>query len=464
MSELWQHTATELTARVRSGEVSAEEVTASTLGRLKAVNPAVNAVVTEMPEQALTSAREVDKKIARGEDPGLLAGVPVTIKVNADQIGFANTNGLKLLKDNVVHVDNPVVANLKKAGAVIIGRTNTPAFSMRWFTRNSIHGHTLNPHNPEITPGGSSGGAAAAVAAGIGAIGHGSDIAGSIRYPAYACGIHGIRPSLGRVPNVNLSAPDRHIGAQITAVAGPLARSIADLRVGLAAMASRDVRDPWWMPAPLDGGDFARTVALCIRPEGLDTCDAIAATLIDAADKLTEAGWTVEEVDCPPLREPCHLQILLWMSELQRTGTDIIAREADPDAMFVFDEFQRRWPASDINGFLDLLQSRSTYTRQWLEFLERYSVALLPVSAELPFDDNRDVRSSEDFAAIIEAQLSQIGLPLLGLPAIAVATGVVDRTPLGVQMVASRFREDILFNAAAEIEQRNPPVAVAQPG
>ena len=137
-----------------------------------------------------------------------------------------------------------MISNLEKSGAIIIGRTNTPAFSLRWFTRNTLHGHTLNPINKNITPGGSSGGAAAAVAAGIGSIGHGTDIAGSIRYPAYACGVHGLRPSLGRVPAHNFSGPDRFIGGQLMAVSGPIARSIEDLKVSFNAMSRPDSFDP----------------------------------------------------------------------------------------------------------------------------------------------------------------------------------------------------------------------------
>ena len=212
----------EMCIRDRSRSVSATEITQSVLDRLAQVNPSINAVITEMPDEALEMASRVDKQLAKGESPGALAGIPVTIKTNVDQIGHCNTNGLQLHKDNLTSQDNPVVANLRKAGAIFVGRTNTPAFSMRWFTRNSLHGHTRNPVNPSITPGGSSGGAAASVAAGIGAIALGSDIAGSIRYPAYACGVHGIRPSLGRVPSINPGAPDRHIGAQITAVQGPV--------------------------------------------------------------------------------------------------------------------------------------------------------------------------------------------------------------------------------------------------
>ena len=135
--------------------------------------------------------------------------------------------------------DNPVVANLRRAGAVILGRTNTPAFSLRWFTRNALHGHTKNPRDPAITPGGSSGGAAAAVAAGIGAIGHGTDIGGSVRYPAYACGMHGLRPTLGRIPAWNASGAGTPYRRAAHGGHGPIARTIADLRLALRGDGAR---------------------------------------------------------------------------------------------------------------------------------------------------------------------------------------------------------------------------------
>ena len=208
MSDLWRLSAVELAALVRKREVSAVQAAQSALQRLDAVNPAINAVVDHRPEDVLAQAAEVDAAISRGEDPGLLAGVPVTVKVNVDQAGFATTNGVRLQKDLIAERNSPVVDNLRRAGAVILGRTNTPAFSLRWFTGNVLHGDTRNPRNPALTPGGSSGGAASAVAAGIGHLAHGTDIAGSIRYPAYACGVHGLRPSLGRVAAYNASLPD----------------------------------------------------------------------------------------------------------------------------------------------------------------------------------------------------------------------------------------------------------------
>ena len=206
MQDLWRLSAADLAALIRSKKVSAKEAATAALARLDAVNPKINAVVDHRPDDVLAQAAAVDAAIARGEDAGPLAGVPVTVKVNIDQQGFATTNGLKLQRDAIAKSNSPVIDNLRKAGAVILGRTNCPAFSYRWFTTNLIHGDTKNPRDPGITPGGSSGGAGAAVAAGIGHIAHGTDIAGSIRYPAYACGVHGLRPTLGRIAGVQCGA------------------------------------------------------------------------------------------------------------------------------------------------------------------------------------------------------------------------------------------------------------------
>jgi amidase len=251
MQDLWRLPAADLASLIKSRKISAKEAAAAALARLDAVNPAINAVVDHRPEDVLKQAAAVDAAIARGEDLGPLAGVPVTVKVNIDQQGFATTNGLKLQRDAIATSNSPVIDNLKKSGAVILGRTNCPAFSYRWFTTNLIHGDTKNPRDPGLTPGGSSGGAGAAVAAGIGHIAHGTDIAGSIRYPAYACGVHGLRPTMGRIAAFNPGLPERTIGPQISAVSGPLARTIGDLRIALAAMSGKDFRDPWWVPAPL---------------------------------------------------------------------------------------------------------------------------------------------------------------------------------------------------------------------
>jgi amidase len=173
---------------IRRRDVSCREVVTAALARLDAVNPRINAVVRPLHETALAEAAAADQALARGAAVGPLHGVPITTKVNVDQTGCPTDNGVVAFKDLVATRDNPVVANLRRAGAIVIGRTNAPAFSMRWFTDNALHGATLNPWDPARTPGGSSGGAAAATATGIGAIGHGNDIAGSVRYPPTAAG------------------------------------------------------------------------------------------------------------------------------------------------------------------------------------------------------------------------------------------------------------------------------------
>lgn len=461
---LWSLNATALASHIRARGISAMEATRAALARLAAVNPRINAVIAEFPEAALAAAAAVDAALAQGIDPGPLAGVPVTVKVNIDQKGHATTNGLRIQQDLVAEQDSPVVANLRRAGAIIIGRTNTPAFSLRWFTRNSLHGHTRNPRDPSITPGGSSGGAAAAVTAGIGAIAHGTDIGGSIRYPAYACGVHGLRPTIGRIAAWNPSGPERAIGAQLMAVSGPIARTIGDLRLGLAAMAQPDARDPWWTPAPLVGPPLLRRAALCVAPEGMPVQPAVAEALRDAARRLERAGWMVEEVEnTPPLAEPARLQALLWLAETRRGLNAAIARENDPDANAVYAFMERLCPEPDLFAFQDALTRRATLLREWTLFLERFPVVLMPASGELPFRDNSDAESFEAFGRIMAAQLPQVGLPLLGLPGLTVSTGLVGTVPVGVQLVGPRYREDVLLAAGEAIEAGGTPPAPIDP-
>lgn len=463
MAELWDLSASEIAQQVRSGELSAVEVTKAHLDRLTDVNPRLNAVVQEFPHEALSEAQAVDRKIAQGEDPGPLCGVPVTTKVNVDQKGQATTNGLKLQKDLVAESDNPVVANLRKAGAVIVGRTNTPAFSLRWFTKNDLHGQTLNPRDASITPGGSSGGAAAAVASGICAVAHGTDIAGSVRYPAYACGLHGLRPSLGRVPAFNHSGADRFIGAQLMAVSGPIARTIDDIRLSLLAMMAPDPDDPWFTPSPLDQGPFEKRAAIAVAPDRMATTAPVVAALEDAADRLRAAGWQVDPVACPPMQAAADINATLWMAETQRTAVKMIEKEGDADAQFVFRRMSDHCGQVDLDGLMTALQERATLIRQWEQFLRRYPVLLCPVSGELPFPQQLDVQSEADFERVYAAQLTQRGLPTLGLPGLTVATGQVGTVPNGVQLIAGRFREDILLAAGADIEAAGPKPTVTTP-
>ncbi|MBR1276736.1 amidase family protein [Bradyrhizobium sp. AUGA SZCCT0283] len=461
MQDLWRLSAAEIASLIRSKKVSAKEAATAALARLDAVNPKINAVVDHRPEDVLAQASAVDAAIGRGEDAGSLGGVPVTVKVNIDQEGFATTNGLKLQRDAIAKSNSPVIDNLRKSGAVILGRTNCPAFSYRWFTTNLIHGDTRNPRDPGITPGGSSGGAGAAVAAGIGHIAHGTDIAGSIRYPAYACGVHGLRPTMGRIAAFNAALPERPIGPQISAVSGPLARTIGDIRIALAAMSAKDYRDPWWVPAPLEGPAMPKRVAMCLNPDGLDPVPEVKAAVADAGKRLARAGWIVEEIaNTPPLREAADLQTKLWLGDGYEAQLEAAEREGDPGALACLRGNRAKVHPFDLSK---TLTRRATLTREWLAFFENYAVLLMPVSGELPFPDQLDRKDEASFARVWHAQLPQIAIPFMGLPGLTVSTGLVGRVPVGVQLVSGRYREDLCLAAGEAIEAGGTPSAAIDP-
>lgn len=434
--------ARELAFRVRNGLLDAQAITAASLARVARTNSTINAIVDDCGEEALAAARAIDRRVAAGETPGLLAGVPVTIKVITDQKGRATTNGTMLAKDLVAERDAPFVAKMRGADALIVGRTNTPAFSYRWFTSNRVHGTTLNPHDPALTPGGSSGGAAASVAAGYALIAHGTDIAGSIRYPAYACGVHGLRPTPGRIPAYNASGPERGIGAQLMSVSGPIARRVDDLRLGLEAMSGYDPDDPVSVPAPLVGPPLPRRVALARTLEGAPVDPRIVADLDRAAAVLKRAGFTVETPALPPMREAMELQIDLWFSDQFDALMALAEREGDLGALTALRRNAGRAKTFDLARFSEVLRRRATLAREWRRFLADYPLVLMPVSAELAFARDEDLSSEAALERIWEAQIAQIALPLVGLPAMSLATGLDGGIPSGIQLVAPPWRED----------------------
>ena len=302
------------------------------------------------------------------------------------------------------------------------------------------------------------------MAAGIGHVAHGTDIGGSIRYPAYACGVHGLRPTLGRVPAFNASGPERGIGPQLMAVSGPIGRTIADLRLGLAAMAAPDMRDPWWVPAPLEGPPRPRHAALCLRPGGLAIVPEVEAALLDAARRLEAAGWTVEQVkDTPSLQEATDLQVRLWLGDGFPAMMDAAEREGDAGALAVLGAMRETAAAMLPDVVAQALVRRATLTREWLAFLERYPVVVVPVSAELPFPDGLDLQGDAACRRVWAAQLAQTGLPLMGLPGLTVSTGMVGTTPVGVQVIAGRYREDLCLLAGEAIEAGGVPPSPIDP-
>lgn len=456
METLWRWSAVETAAAIRAKRVSCVEAVEAAVARMRATNPRVNAVTFDLADQALAEARRADAVVASGVALGPLHGVPVTIKENIDQKGLPNPNGVKAYEGVIAPDDSPVVAAMRGAGAIVIGRTNTPEFSLRFFTDNPLRGLTRNPWHDGITPGGSSGGAAAAVALGMGAIAHGNDLGGSLRYPAYCCGVATIRPSLGRVPAFNPSATgERPPTFQLMSVQGPIAREVRDVRLALEVMARPDPRDPWHTPAPPDGPRLAPPirVALTTAPIGLAPHPAIKDALDAAARHLADAGYAVEPVDPPHVAEIAQLWRSLLLADARLLVEPAMREKGSRDINAVYDSYRACARELDLAGYVGGLARRAGLLRAWSEFMARYPLVLAPVSQVPPYPQGEDLKGPERMARLLDEQTMLYGVNLLGLPSAAVPTGLHDGVPVGVQVIGPRFREDLCLDAAEAIER-----------
>jgi amidase len=455
---LWQWGAVELAQATRAGLVGCVEVTRSVLGRIAEVNGHLNAITLELSEAALQRAAELDADLVAGEPLGPLHGVPVTIKDNVDVRGQRTPNGLTGQAGLIAPDDSPVTANLRAAGAVLVGRTNTPEVSMRPTTNNPLYGLTRNPWADEISAGGSSGGAGAAVAAGMGALGHGNDIGGSVRIPALHCGVPGIKPTQGRVPAYLPSAAvERSTVAALMSVQGVLARSVADVRVGLAAMSARDPRDPWWVPAPLEGPPVPSRAAVLRAVQGEVTDPGVLAAVDRAAAALAGAGYQVVEVgegDTPGLAEVGRLAFRLMVAELNHQVLPVLRRWGSEQMVHYWQVVgSLAEPYRSVEEYIDDLARRTTLIRRWLLFLEEHPVLVVPELLCPLLTVDEDVRSDQDTLRIWRALLPSIAINLLGLPSALAPTGLDGGLPTGVQLVASRYREDVALTAAVAVEE-----------
>jgi amidase len=471
-AELWKWDAVDLAAAIRQGQVSSREAASACLARLDAVNPAINAVVSVLGEAALAAAEDCDRLRRRGGAMGPLHGVPVTIKDNVDQAGLPRVDGVVAFKDQLVWEDSAVVANWRRAGAVIIGRTNTPAFSSRWDTDNDVFGRTFNPWARRRTAGGSSGGAAAALACGIGPLAHGNDLGGSIRYPAFCCGVAGIRPSMGRVPSCNPSIPQESPAtAQLIAVNGLLARRVRDLRLGLWPLSAGDPRDPNWVPAPLAGPpvELPIGVALVTAAPGLDVHPAIAAAVRRAGAALEAAGYAVEEAAPPSIEAAAALWARLGAAETRSFAWPMMEKLADAGVKRVNSLFIEASPPLDLPGYQRAIAEVRAHRRAWSLFAERYPIVVGPNSGDLAFEIGFDTIDLETTHRLLRLQALMVAVNLLGLPAVAVPTGTVPADgaprglPVGVQVIAGRFREDLALDAAEVIERHLGPATPIDP-
>jgi amidase len=464
---LWQWDAVELATAIRTRKISSREAVQSVLQRLDAVNPALNAVTVLLADQALVTADRADAALKRGEVLGPLHGVPVTVKENIDQADQATANGVVAFKDLIAKVDSPPVANWRRAGVVIVGRTNTPPFSLRWHTDNELRGRTYNPWTRTRTPGGSSGGAAAAVAAGVAPLAHGNDLGGSIRYPAYCCGVAGIRPTLGRVPAYNATTTDeRPIGHQLMSVQGPLARRVADVRLGLGAMAGRDPRDPWWAGVPLEGPALARPirVALVVDPSHQGVHRAVAGAVRAAGLALAEAGYAVDEVEPPSVEAAAATWATIVLNEMRHMTLPYIQKYGGEDLNRCTDLLLSGVADVDVDAYMRALAERTRHVREWMTFMERYALVVGPVSTEPPFEVGFDTTTAARANQVFAAQRLLVAVNLLGLPAVAVPSGLAGGLPLGVQVIGPRLGEAAVlaaghaFQCATDWHRRRPPL------
>ncbi|MEO1027249.1 MAG: amidase family protein [Pseudomonadota bacterium] len=460
-SELWQWSVSDIAAATIDGSVSASEVTEAALVRMDAVNPCLNAVVDSSAETARAEAEALD---ARSGPKGPLHGVPVTIKINVDQKGYATSNGVTAFKDIMAHEDAPIVRNLRAAGAVIIGRTNTPEFSFRADTNNPLFGRTHNPWGSHVSAGGSSGGAGAAVMAGVGALAHGNDIGGSLRFPASANGAVTLKPGLGRVPAYNPSqTKERGLMAQNMSVQGLIARSASDLQLSMPSMIAADPRDPFHVPLPWRGDTPVHPIKVAVSRDdfGFGLHPEVATAIDKAASALSDAGYAVEEREPPLAKEAGEFGYRTLLGEVKELMGSDIQEHGSPLIRDLFEEYFRQFPPFEGTQLLSSYAQRTHYAREWGRFLEEYPLLLTPFLLKPFFKPGRDEEGVEGVRDVLGQSHWSFIMSFTGLPAGNLPTHIAEMPggplPIGVQIVGRRWREDQIVDAMQAIEARIPP-------
>jgi amidase len=467
-SALWRKTATDLAASIRRREVSAVEVMDAHLARIEQVNPLVNAIVTLDADGARRAAAEADRALAAGVTPGLLHGLPIAVKDLEDTAGMRTTYGSSIFRDHVPEEDTLLVARLRRAGAIVIGKTNTPEFGAGSQTFNVVFGATRNPYDPSRTPGGSSGGAAAAVASGMLPLADGSDLGASVRNPASFCNVVGLRPSPGRIPDIGSRRPWDPLG-----VLGPLARTVADATLLLRALSGPDPRAPLSLQDPPD--TFG--IELASDPAGL------------------RIAWSRNLGDLPVAPE-----VTAVLEEHRGTleAMGCIVEDVEPDLSGADEAFETLRAVGYAQSFGGLLESHGDQLKETLAWntrlgmsltgeqiaraltlqaaafhgmrllLERFDALALPVSQVAPFPlDEEWVREIAGTAmgSYIEWMRSCSRISATAHPAISIPAGFTpDGLPVGLQLVGRHRGELALLRLAAAFEQatktgeRRPPL------
>lgn len=458
MGELIWLTAVEIAAMIRRRDVSAVEVLNAHLEQIDKVNPTLNAIVTYLPDQALETARDADKKLLRGEDPGVLHGLPIAHKDLVETAGIRTTKGSLVFKDYVPDSDDLIVSRLKQAGCITLGKTNVPEFGAGSHTFNPVFGATRNPYDISKTCGGSSGGAAVALAAGMIPIADGGDLGGSLRNPASFCNVVGFRPSPGRVP----SYPKSNAWATLSVV-GPMGRTVQDVALMLQAIAGYDSRAPISLhePASLFAQNLERDfseVKIAWSPDlGRLPVDSRVLETIEAnLPVFSDLGCILEQAH-PDFSDAYDIfqTLRAWNFELSF---------AEHFAEFGEENFKEtiRWNAAKGRSLSAGQISRTEVKRTELyhrvrEFLESYEFLLLPTAQAPPFPIEWEYPQRINDAPMetyIDWMMSCAFITVTGLPAISVPCGFTeDGLPVGLQIVGRPHADFAVLQLAFAFQQ-----------
>jgi amidase len=453
VDDLWRKSALSLAQLIRAGDVSSREVAESHLARIDEVNSEVNAVVEVRPDEVLAEADRADATLRSSDALGTLHGVPFTVKTNVDVAGYATTRGSRALVDLVATVDAPVVEKMRRAGAVVLARTNMPDLGLRLNTESSLYGATHNPWRHGYTAGGSSGGAAAALATGMGPIALGNDIGGSLRNPAFCCGIASIKPSRGRVAAQDTSAIyEATLSEQLMLVEGVMARQVGDVRRGLEVVMGSHRADPQSVDVPLHGPPVSKRVALVPEPFGGETDAQIADGVRRAGQALADAGYEVDEVEPPFLFDVYFAWAELMSTTLAVTMANDLGLIGEGGLRFL-ELTDAGFPRATPESTTLLHQNRFRLARAWREFFTTYPLIVGPTWTLSPFPLGFDITDAESALKVVEMARFVLPANLLGLPAACVPVGFASELPTGVQIIGDLFRDDLCLNAAEAIEQ-----------
>ena len=442
--------------RIRAGAISSEDLVRLYLERIEEVNPTIRAVVA-LADDALEQARQADLELARGHSRGPLHGVPMTIKDCFDTEGVVSSWGTLGRKDFVPSADATVVARLREAGAILLGKTNTPEFTLSFETWNRVHGFTNNPWDITRSPGGSSGGAAALLAAGGTAFDIGTDLGGSVRVPSHCCGTVGLKPTSGSVPRTGICLPPGLLNDRLSHV-GPMARRVEDLALLFPLIAGPDGVDSRIAPAHFRGHESVEVRGLrcaVMTDNGIVTPDpATIATVEAAASLMREAGAEVRPDVLPVMTEVAQLGTDFWrLGGLAAVIRLLAAAGTGPEDWAnnwyrqALEQGSQEVATSDI---VDHLNAFEGLRRRALEFMSDYDVLLSPVNAH-PAQPHPEPGESP---FPIEDASYTVVFDQTGWPSGVLRGGTSpEGLPIGVQVTANPWREDVVLAVMAQLEE-----------